>query len=1350
MADHQDNHSQLDFLSGGGEMGELIRAFDWKSTSLGSPENWQQSLKTCVRIMLTSSQPIWIGWGPELIKLYNDSYISIVGGKHPWALGSPVRKVWSDIWSDIEPLLKKVIGKNEGIYVESQLLIMERHGYPEETYYTFSYSPVPGDDGKTAGVICYNTQDTEMVINERALNTLRGLGSLAKTDSLEELFPHIGDTLVENDKDFPYAVISMVDEATRRALPRYYCGIEPDHPDLPAYIDLSDPEKPGKFIRKAFASGSIQVADLRSPSMSLPRGFWSVMPDKLVHIPIVSSGSSSPLAVLTAALNPYRKFDETFRNFIQLIRDQVTLEVNNVIAFKEEKKRAEALAEIDRAKTAFFTNISHEFRTPLTLMLGPLEEMLNRPADDFESNDKASLETAHRNALRLLKLVNSLLDFSRIESGRQKANFILTDVAAYTRNLAGNFRSVIEKAGLTFEVHVADNISPQALDREMWEKIVFNLLSNAFKYTLKGKIVLRLFIEDSLMLSVEDTGVGIPEEELPNMFARFHRVQAAHGRTFEGTGIGLSLIKELVNLHKGQISVKSKLGEGSVFIVKIPLSEKPEQQAVSPENFRAKDQIFIDEADALLDRALAGSEELKSDIPTILVVDDNADMREHIKSLLKPKFNVILARHGEEALAKMGGQLPDLVLSDVMMPVMDGIELLKNIKSHKLTAQIPVILLTARAGEESKIEGLEIGADDYLVKPFSSRELVSRITSQVEAGRTRRENELFLHNLFLQSPAAIAVLTGPEHIFTVANPLYQQMVNRTEGELIGKSLGSAFPELDKQGIVAIFDEVYKTGKTHISTGQEIYFDKSASGQRNQGYFNFVAKPLKNLKGNVDSIMVHAVDITESFLANKRIAENEQNVRSLFLQTPIGIATYRGEEHKIELVNDTMLRYWGKTQEDAIGVPLKILLPDVVSLGFDKIMNEVYRSGITYESPELLIGLGHDGAPSEKYFRFAFLARKNDRGETFGILGIATDISDQVMSRKNIEQSEKELRELANAMPQLVWIAEPGGKVIYYNEKIAEFAGASRAADGQWYWEGIVHEDDLELTREAWTHSVKTGEVYEIEHRIKRRDGSYHWYLSRALPQRADNGNISRWFGTATDINAQKLHEKRKDDFIQMASHELKTPITVIKAHFQMLQERLLTLADQRITLSIEKMDRQLNKLTGLISDLLDVSRIESGKLVLDKTLFDIGQLLTETIEDLRPLSPDHKLMLNVPTEIFVNADRERITQVIVNFVTNSIKYSPNAKMVRIGLEEIDSNAVICVQDFGIGILKSEQKKIFDNFYRVSGNNRETFPGFGIGLFVVKEILRAHGGTTWVDSEPGKGSTFFFSLPKATN
>ncbi|MFD2519997.1 ATP-binding protein [Emticicia soli] len=875
-----------EFLTGGGEMGERIRNFNWAETSLGPPEKWPQELKTCVRIMLSSQQPIWLGWGKDLIKLYNDTYIDIVRGKHPSCLGQPASVVWKDIWRDIGPMLSKAMLKDEGTYAESQLLIMHRSGFPEETYYTFSYTPVLGDDDKPAGIICYNTTDTERIINERSLKTLQQLDSLVQKKNERDVYLQAAKALEFNKWDFPFALIYKINDEGNTGELVATAGFDEKHPTIPDIIDITSPNEYTENFCRAVSENHLVESENNGRWGDLPKGAWDIIAHHFIHVPIKSASKKYPLAILSIGLNPYRKFDDVYKNFIQLTADQISLGVNNAIAYEEERKRAQVLEELDKAKTLFFSNISHEFRTPITLMLGPLEELLNKPDIHLSPYERQHVEVTHRNALRLLKLVNTLLDFSRIESGRHQANFVPTDLSAYTKNLASNFRSVMEKAGLELIV-VEDTVNtPVYIDKQMWEKIVFNLLSNAFKYTLKGQVTVKISNNnEQAVLTVEDTGVGIPAKELPYMFDRFHRVQNTAGRTHEGTGIGLSLIKELVQLHKGQISVESEEGIGSKFTVSIPLGKSHLSITQIHENSEfteAISNVYIDEAASFLQdiKKKPTNEKTKYDasLPTILIVDDNTDMRQHIESIISTNYNTITAANGVEALRIITDQQPALVLSDIMMPVMDGIELLKVVKSDAAIAHIPIILITARAGEESRIEGYETGADDYMTKPFSANELLSRVKSQLKIARTRQEVEQRLRGFLMQAPAAIAILEGPEHTFSLTNTQFQQLIGRSHEEMLGNSLKQLFPEFEEQGIYEIFSYVYNSGEPF--SANEFFISFLYQGNIRSGYWDFVIYPIKNDNGLINELMIHVIESTAQVEARKKVEASEKQFRTL--------------------------------------------------------------------------------------------------------------------------------------------------------------------------------------------------------------------------------------------------------------------------------------------------------------------------------------------------------------------------------------------------------------------------------------------------------------------------------------
>jgi signal transduction histidine kinase/DNA-binding response OmpR family regulator len=754
-----------DFLKGGGEMGALIRAHDWTDSPLGPPEFWPRSLKTAVRIMLTSRQPIWIGWGKDLIYFYNDPYKSIIGGKHPWALGRSTNEVWREIWNDIGPMLATAMGGDEGTYVEAQLLIMERSGYPEETYYTFSYSPIPDDDGIPGGIICANTDDTRRVIGERQLALLRDVAAAtAEARTVEQACQRIVQALATNPRDLPFAMLYLADPDGRCVSLVGSCGIEPNHPAAPQSIeiDTSSAWPIADAIREREAQLIPDVSE--SFSQKFPTGAWHEAPKQAAVIPMPSRGDTARAGVLITGLNPFRLFDEDYRRFLDLVAGEIGAGIANAQAYEEERRRAEALAEIDRAKTTFFSNISHEFRTPLTLMLGPLEESLSQ-TERLPADERERIATAHRNGVRLLKLVNTLLDFSRIEAGRYQATYERTDLADLTAELASNFRSIVERAGLKLAVYCPPLPQPVYVDRNMWEKIVLNLISNAFKFTFEGQISVETRVSGDRThaeLTVQDTGTGIPAYELPHLFERFRRVEGARGRSIEGSGIGLALVQELVKLHGGDIGVSSSEGVGTTFTVRVPFgtAHLPAEKIGRTQEHVAtavRAQAYIDEAAGWL----RGSSSFESEIPSaaldginapvlipgaeeqlVFVADDNADMRDYVQRLLRSAgFQVRAFADGQELLEACRQQVPSLILSDVMMPRLDGFALVGALRADQRLRDIPILLLSARAGDEAKVEGLKSGADDYLTKPFSAPEFLARVEANLKMAQIRRESQ---------------------------------------------------------------------------------------------------------------------------------------------------------------------------------------------------------------------------------------------------------------------------------------------------------------------------------------------------------------------------------------------------------------------------------------------------------------------------------------------------------------------------------------------------------------------------------------------------------------------------------
>jgi len=1245
------------FLAGGGETGALMRSMDWTKTSLGDPKDWPLSLKTCVRIILTSRQPMFVWWGKELVNLYNDPYRAILGGKHPWALGQPASEVWREIWDEAGPRAMMAMENNEGTYDEALLLIMERNGYREETYYTFSYSPVPNDHGVTSGIICANTDDTQRIVSERQLHTLRDLGKkMMDSKSNSDIFSKTLAVLEQNTRDFPYAFLYEVNASGDTALMagRTTAALPADMTPPILFLN-TDAGLPGAITRTV-QSRKISVADgLTDQYGPLPAGAWQQSPDRAIIIPIIPSGQRFPQVVLVAGLNPYHQLDDQYFSFFQLVADQIASSIANVHAYEEERRRAEALAEIDRSKTAFFSNVSHEFRTPLTLMLGPLEELLSQPQ---EPEARQSLEAAHRNAMRLLKLVNTLLDFSRIEAGRAQATFRPVDLAIYTLGLSSAFRSVIEKAGMRFEIDCTPLSQAIYIDKEMWEKIVFNLLSNAFKYTLRGLIRVTLREEnDCAILQVMDTGVGISEAELPRMFERFHRIPSS-GRTHEGTGIGLSLVRELATLHGGYVSVQSREGQGSTFTVAVPFGKEhlPSTQISTG----ADNGYDVALADLYLTEITGLGNEVKPDgfIPakedvlapeevnythTILVVDDNMDMRDYIGRLLMRHYRVETAANGKEALEKIALVQPSLIISDIMMPVMDGIELLNTIRRDPVRGRMPVILLSARAGEEAKIQGYDLGADDYLVKPFSARELLARVRAQIRISRSRMHVEEQLRNLFMQAPVAIGIFKGPDF-------------------------------------------------------------------------------------------------------------------------------------RIEVANENMLAIWDRRAEEVLNKPQFEAVPEIRHQGFEKLFANVYATGERYVSPESLAIIRRRGQLEEVYVKFVFEALHEEDGQISGVMVIAHEITDLVVSRKAAEMASERSRLAIEAAAMGTFDWDLIKFEFQFSPRLAEIFGFDHAS-GVRHADLInaIHPEDMPVRTRAHNDALNTGVLF-YEARLLWSDGSVHWVRTDGKVLYSEQRIPIRILGTVIDITGQKMEtetmerkvaerteelreanlllensNRELEQFAYIASHDLQEPLRKIQTFSELLNRNIESNPEAKRY--SDKIYTSAERMSTLIQAVLNYSRLtRSGD---EFGTVDLNEVLDNVRTDFELLIDEKGAVIKSDTLPVIRGIALQLHQLFSNLVGNALKFTDNPPVVTIttntlasfedfpGLDPSKSYVRLVFADQGVGFEQRYAEQIFTIFQRL---NHKRYSGTGIGLALCKRIVDNHNGAIAAVSEPNKGATFTVCLP----
>jgi PAS domain S-box-containing protein len=1121
--------TMTDVLSGGGELGALMRGRDWAHTPLGPIERWPNSLKTAVRIMLTSRQPIWLGWGEELIKLYNEPYRAIVGGKHPAALGQPASIVWREIWDAIGPMLQQAMGSGEGTYVEAQLLIMERNGYPEETYYTFSYSPIPNDEGGVGGIICANTDDTERVIGERQLALLRELAArTADARTFDAACTLSGLCLETNLHDLPFALIYLAEPDARRAVLSGTSGIERGHAAAPEVVELdADAIWPiGEVLR---THQPRLIADVRALGLGLPTGAWPRPPHQAVAVPIAPSGPTGKAGVLVVGLNPFRLFDDRYQGFINLVAGQIGASIANAQAYEAERLRAARLAEIDRAKTAFFANISHEFRTPLTLMLGPLED-LQRMRGTLVAEERDQLDVAHRNALRLLRLVNTLLDFSRIEAGRLEAVYEPTDLASYTTDLASIFRSAIERASLSLVVDCPPLPAPVYVDRELWERIVLNLLSNALKFTFVGEIAVSLRAAGpQAELIIRDTGTGIAPEEIPHLFERFYRAKHAHGRTFEGSGIGLTLVHELVQLHGGVVRVESEVDRGSAFIVTIPFGSAhlpAERVGVPRTSAQGHGESYVAEAlrwlpdqgapdhdqpreMVLLAEAAPPAER---DRPRILLADDNADMRAYLRRLLSRWYDITTVDDGLAALAAARAAPFELVLTDVMMPRLDGFGLLAALRADERTKELPVILLSARAGEESRIEGMEAGADDYLVKPFSARELLARVETRLEIARLRRDAVERERALRAEAQAARDAM---EHVLNQLNDHYvaydqnwryvfvntqaEEVLGLSKEQLIGQRIWDLFPD-------AVGNDYYEAVHRALAEQRDLVFEY---------YYAPFARWFENhIYAAPEGVAVLSTDITARKRAEEALRESDARMELAIRANRM--VTWEWDVHANRITTSASFA-------DVYGLPALADAAEGFALVFpaDKEthlahVQRIATHGGDYMSEFRIIRPDNGQVVWLEERATAF---RGGQGHPERLVGVTLDVT----ARK---QAEEQLHAALEGAQLGAWSWDPTTNRSLPDQRTLALFGIdpmSFTGDAAAIF-ARIHPDDLPSVADALQAAQQPGGEYRAEFRVLPPDGVLRWLAGVGRGRFDPAGRVQQVYGVNFDITARKQAE----------------------------------------------------------------------------------------------------------------------------------------------------------------------------------------------------------------------------------
>jgi len=1415
------------WLQGGGEMGELIRAKNWSSTPIGPVESWSPALRMMVRFLLANRFPLLLWWGPEYVSIYNDPYRPILGQKHPWALGVPVRECWSEIWHVLQPLIDTPYHGGPATWIEDFELEIKRHGFVEETHFTVAYSPVPDETVASGigGVLATVHEITEKIVGERRVTVLRDLGArVGDAKTAEDACVVAAHTLAAHGKDVPFALIYLIDADRGRARLAGATGVQPGSDIAPAVIDLQNPADSAWPIRHAIETDAAHVVDaIGEKFLSIPAGPWSDPPSTAVVLPIGSGRAGDAAGALVVGVSARLALDQYYRDFLDLVRTQIATAIARARAYEEERRRAEALAEIDRAKTAFFSNVSHEFRTPLTLMLGPVEDVLAQAT--LDSRDRERLEIAQRNSLRLSKLVNTLLDFSRIEAGRIDASYEPTDLALLTTELASVFRSAIEKAGLTLTVDCPPLPEPIYVDRDMWEKIVLNLLSNAFKFTFDGEIRVELrWQDDRVALRVADTGVGIPAADLPRTFERFHRVKNTRARTQEGTGIGLALVQELAQLHSGTVTVESEEGRGTAFTVTV----RTGQSHLPSERISAARQLastsvgsvaFVEEASRWLPATIeatdistppavarpASATGTVKDAARILVVDDNADMRDYLCRILGLSYRIDAVGDGQTALEQVRAQTPDLVLTDVMMPRLDGFGLLAGIRSDERLRSLPVILLSARAGEEARIEGLQAGADEYLVKPFSARELLACVSSQLQLAKLRRQSESALRyrseqfeTLLNQAPLGVYLVDADFRIREV-NPIALPVFGEIPGGVIGRDFEEIIHILWERPYA---DEIVKIFRRTLETGQPYVTRERVEVRRDRGVVEAYEWRLDRitLPDGRFGVVCYFRDISEQ----KKAAAAKGYLAAIVDSADDAIIA-KDLDGNIQSCNAAAERLFGYTAAELVGRNVRLLIPSERQSEEDEILARL-RRGERVEHFET-IRIAKDRHPINVSLTVSPV--RDDAGRIIGASKIARDITREKQAeaeRVRLLQENAAVTEALNDVGAVVVSDLDRTRVV---QAVTDAGTALTTAKFGAFFHNVVDEKGESYTlytisgvpREMFSQFPMprntavfeptfkgTGVVRSPDITKDPRYGHtapYHGmppghlpvrsYL--AVPVKGHGGEVigGLFFGHTETGRFTAQHERLargvatwasvalenarlytsvqeanriKDDFLASLSHELRTPLNAILGYARML--RAGTVAADKQAKAVETIERNATSLTQMVEDVLDISRIVSGKIRLNVQSVDLPDVVRLAIDGIAPAADAKGIRLESivdPHASPISGDPDRLQQILWNLLSNAVKFTNRGGKVQVRLERVNSHVEVTVSDTGVGITAEFLPHVFERFRQAdSGTTRER-RGLGLGLAIARQIAEMHGGTIDVSSAGvGRGSTFRVKLP----
>ncbi len=627
----------------------------------------------------------------------------------------------------------------------------------------------------------------------------------------------------------------------------------------------------------------------------------------------------------------------------------------------------------------------------------------------------------------------------------------------------------------------------------------------------------------------------------------------------------------------------------------------------------------------------------------------------------------------------------------------------------------------------------------YNARPFQIENGEDRILLAMEDITERKllENRNLLSNIVDNSDDAIISKKLDGTILSWNNSA-EKIFGYTKEEIVGKNILLLIPpELHHEEVMIISKIKKRETVPHFNT-----IRRTKDGKRIN--VSVTISPIIDEEGKVIGASKISRDITEQTIAQKKIQESELRLNTLIQSSPFAIGLLQGKELIIGAANEAIINILGKGP-DIIGKPYFELMPELEEQGYKEVFNEVYRTGKPFNAVETAVNILRNGKIDTQYYNFLLFAQRNINNEIDGIGIIASEVTETAVYHEKLKESEEQFRLTADLLPDKVFKADAKGNFFYLNKAWEKTTGLTPDELKNVGWLKTVHPDDLEKVKKHLRHTLETGNDCELQFRVQDKTGNYRWHLCRAMALKEDDGTIKMWIGATTDIQEQKRKEEEKSEFISIASHELKTPLTASKLYINLLEEGLSQEENSNHLMFAQKAAKSIERLELLIKELLDVQKIQHGQLDLNITTFDFNEMLDGAIEEVRLSAPGYSILKTGHINLPFKGDKDRLQQVVINLLTNAVKYSPESNKVFITSSTENGMIKVAVKDQGIGIQKENIKKVFDLYYR-EAERSHPFQGFGIGLSISSEIVKRHNGEIWAESEPGKGSTFYFTIP----